>query len=48
MEEIIIATKNMGKMKEFTRMLSPLGYSVISAKDAGFTEEVEETGATFA
>ena len=35
-------------MKEFTRMLSPLGYSVISAKDAGFTEEVEETGATFA
>lgn len=48
MEEIIIATKNMGKMKEFTRMLSPLGYRVVSAEDAGFADEVEETGATFA
>ena len=48
MEEIIIATKNKGKLKEFTRMLSPLGYSVVSAEEAGFTDEVEETGATFA
>ena len=48
MEEIIIATKNKGKLREFTRMLSPLGYSVISAEEAGFTDEIEETGATFA
>ena len=48
MEEIIIATKNRGKLKEFSRMLSPLGYSVVSAEEAGFTDEIEETGATFA
>lgn len=48
MEEIIIATKNKGKLKEFTRMLAPLGYGVVSAEEAGFTDEVEETGATFA
>ena len=46
--EIIIASQNKGKLKEFDRMLSPLGFSVISAKEAGFTEEVEETGKTFA
>ena len=46
MEEIIIATKNKGKLREFTRMLSPLGYKVISAEEAGFTDEIEETGAT--
>ena len=48
MEEIIIATKNKGKLKEFSRMLAPLGYSVVSAEEAGFTDEIEETGATFA
>ena len=48
MKEIIIATKNKGKMEEFRRMLRPLGYEAISAAEAGFTEDVEENGATFA
>ncbi len=48
MEEIIIATKNKGKMAEFKRMLSTLGYTVISAEEAGFSAEIEENGATFA
>ena len=48
MEEIIIATKNKGKMAEFKRMLFPLGYTVISAEEAGFSAEIEENGATFA
>ena len=47
MEEIIIATKNKGKMAEFKRMLFPLGYTVISAEEAGFSAEIEENGATF-
>ena len=48
MEEIIIATKHKGKMAEFKRMLSSLGYTVISAEEAGFSAEIEENGATFA
>lgn len=47
MEEIIIATKNKGKMKEFKRILLPLGYNAVSAEEAGFTEEIEENGITF-
>lgn len=46
-KRIIIATKNEGKMKEFRRMLEPLGYEAVSAEEAGITEDVEETGTTF-
>lgn len=35
-------------MAEFKRMLFPLGYTVISAEEAGFSAEIEENGATFA
>lgn len=35
-------------MAEFKRMLSSLGYTVISAEEAGFSAEIEENGATFA
>lgn len=45
--KIIIATKNKGKLKEFSRILEPLGFEVISQEETGFTEEVEETGVTF-
>ena len=47
MQKILIATKNEGKMKEFRRMLEPLGYEVVSAASEGITEDVEETGTTF-
>ena len=36
---------NKGKIKEITEMLK--GYKVVSAKELGFTEEVEENGKTF-
>lgn len=46
--EIIIATGNAGKVREFKRMLEPLGYTVFSQKEKGITVDVEETGDTFA
>ena len=48
MEKIIIATKNKGKLAEFRRMLLPLGYEAVSAEEEGITDDVEETGRTFA
>lgn len=45
---LIIASSNKGKIREFSQLLSPLGYEVVSAKDAGIDIDVEETGTTFA
>ncbi|MGN9864326.1 XTP/dITP diphosphatase [Bacillus swezeyi] len=47
MKEVIIATKNEGKVKEFKEMLEPRGYDVKSLLDIGYTAEIEETGHTF-
>ena len=45
---LIIASSNKGKLREYSQLLSPLGYEVVSAKEAGFDVDVEETGTTFA
>jgi XTP/dITP diphosphohydrolase len=45
--EIMIATKNQGKLAEFRRMLEPLGFSVISQMEAGIEGQAEENGSTF-
>ena len=45
--KLIAATQNKGKLKELTEILSDYGYEVISASEAGFTNDVEETGLTF-
>jgi XTP/dITP diphosphohydrolase len=47
MREIIIATKNQGKVKEFESLLGPMGFSVQSLLDYPDALDVEETGATF-
>lgn len=47
MQEIIIATKNQGKAKEFVRMFKPLGFDVKTLLDFPELEDVEETGTTF-
>ncbi|KAB7668061.1 XTP/dITP diphosphatase [Bacillus sp. B1-b2] len=47
MKEIIIATKNPGKAKEFVQMFEPLGYEVKTLLDFPELEDVEETGTTF-
>ena len=45
----IAATHNENKIKEFDRILKPLGISVISAEECGAKlPEVNETGKTFA
>ncbi len=46
--EFIIATRNVGKLKEFKRILEPMGFTVISQVDVAPGLEVEETGTTFA
>lgn len=45
--KLIIASNNKGKIAEFSQMLSPLGYEVLSQKDAGISLDVDETGTTF-
>ncbi|WP_066292694.1 XTP/dITP diphosphatase [Bacillus sp. FJAT-29937] len=47
MQEVIIATKNAGKAKEFERMFMPLGYKVKTLIDFPEIEDIEETGSTF-
>ena len=45
--DIIIASNNQGKIREFKKILEPLGYTVLSQSEAGIDIEVEETGTTF-
>ncbi|GLB58415.1 XTP/dITP diphosphatase [Cytobacillus sp. NCCP-133] len=47
MQEVIIATKNSGKAREFERMFKPLGYRVKTLLDYPDFQDVEETGSTF-
>ncbi|MBR1584029.1 MAG: RdgB/HAM1 family non-canonical purine NTP pyrophosphatase [Clostridia bacterium] len=46
--ELIIASNNQGKIKEYKDIFEPLGFSVFSQGEKGLHLEVEETGATFA
>jgi XTP/dITP diphosphohydrolase len=45
--KIILATRNPGKAREFAQLLAPLGYEVITALQAGYDAEPDETGTTF-
>lgn len=47
-KKIIIASNNKGKIKEFSEILSPLGYEVIPQSEAVGEIEAEENGETFA
>ncbi|MBM4762479.1 XTP/dITP diphosphatase [Bacillus sp. B15-48] len=47
MEEVIIATKNRGKAREFERIFNAKGLSVKTLLDFPEIEDVEETGTTF-
>lgn len=48
MREIIIATHNKGKVKEFESLLGELGIKVMSLHDFPDINDIEETGETFA
>lgn len=45
--KLVIATKNKGKLAEFERLLSPLGYEVLSQADCGIQGQAEENGNSF-
>lgn len=45
--KVILASNNQGKIKEMKQILEPLGYDVISQKDAGIVCEPDENGTTF-
>ena len=45
---LLIATTNPHKVEEFRTILADLPYTLVSLADVGVTQDVEETGATFA
>lgn len=47
MTQIIIASNNQGKIKDFQVQLTPLGFDVKGLADLNINFEVEETGKTF-
>lgn len=46
--KLIIASNNKGKIREYKEILEPLGYEVISLREAGIDSDPEENGKTFA
>ena len=44
--KMVVATGNANKLREFSQLF--IDYEVVSQKEMGFSEEVEETGVTFA
>ncbi|MGE7113826.1 XTP/dITP diphosphatase [Lysinibacillus sp. NPDC047702] len=47
MKQVVIATKNKGKAKDFEALFGPLGYEVVTMFDVAPEMEIEETGTTF-
>lgn len=45
--KIALATTNIGKIKEFKELLTPLNFSIITKQEAGITQEFKETGNSF-
>ncbi|MBZ0270750.1 RdgB/HAM1 family non-canonical purine NTP pyrophosphatase [bacterium] len=44
---LIVATNNAGKMRELRRILEPLGFSLVTAREAGVEDAADEIGETF-
>jgi non-canonical purine NTP pyrophosphatase (RdgB/HAM1 family) len=47
-QTIVVATRNNGKLREFRELLQPLQCEILSLRDVGIEDEVEEHGSTFA
>jgi XTP/dITP diphosphohydrolase len=45
--QILVATHNQGKLREYAELLADLSIEWVSLSDVGITAEVEETGETF-
>ncbi|HMQ33582.1 MAG TPA: RdgB/HAM1 family non-canonical purine NTP pyrophosphatase [Chloroflexaceae bacterium] len=48
MHELLIATRNPGKLREFAAIFDGLGLALRTLDELGIPDEVEETGETFA
>ncbi len=46
-KQLLIATKNQGKVREYRELLADLPFEVVSLADVGLDVDVEETGSTF-
>lgn len=46
-KEILLATNNAHKLKEYRQILAPMGYIIVSPKDLGIVSDPEETGNTY-
>src|SRR5581483_3817874 len=46
--KLLIATNNPGKVREYRELLGDLGLELVQLQDVGITDDVEETGTTFA
>jgi len=47
MKNLIVATRNKGKMKEFSEILSGLPFRLLSMEEAGIDIDIAENGKTF-
>lgn len=47
MKQVVIATKNKGKAKDFEAIFAPLNYEVVTMLDVASDMEIDETGTTF-
>jgi XTP/dITP diphosphohydrolase len=47
MKQVVIATKNKGKAKDFEALFNPFGYEVVTMFEVAPDLEIEETGTTF-
>lgn len=47
MKQVIIATKNKGKAKDFEAIFNPYGFEVLTLHDVANDMDIEETGTTF-
>ncbi|MEK7517122.1 MAG: non-canonical purine NTP pyrophosphatase [Patescibacteria group bacterium] len=47
MQKLLIATTNPGKLREYKDFLSDLPVKLVSLKDIGITDDIEETGKTY-
>ncbi|MBP1573812.1 MAG: RdgB/HAM1 family non-canonical purine NTP pyrophosphatase [Oscillospiraceae bacterium] len=45
--KLIIASNNKGKIREFKKILEPMGYEVLSQRESGIDVQPEENGTTF-
>ena len=45
---LLVATGNPGKLREYAGLLRDAPFTLVSLKEVGITQEVEETGETFA